>query len=32
MEQADGDRTWINRRADYDRMLDALTIAKEAVR
>jgi hypothetical protein len=30
MEQADGDRTWINRRADYDRMLDALTIAKEA--
>ena len=30
MEQADGDRTWINRRADYDRMLDALTVAKEA--
>jgi hypothetical protein len=29
MEQATGDRTWINRRADYDRMLDALTIAKE---
>jgi hypothetical protein len=29
MEQADGDRTWINRRADYDRMLDALTVAKE---
>jgi ParB-like chromosome segregation protein Spo0J len=30
MEQADGDRTWINRRADYDRMLDALTAAKAA--
>jgi hypothetical protein len=30
MEQATGDRTWINRRADYDRMLDALTVAKEA--
>jgi hypothetical protein len=25
MEQVDGDRTWINRRADYDRMLNALT-------
>jgi hypothetical protein len=29
MEQATGDRTWVNRRAEYDRMLDALTIAKE---
>ena len=29
LEQALGDRTWINRRADYDRMLDLLTVAKE---
>jgi len=28
MEQTMGDATWVNRRADYDRMLDALTIAK----
>ena len=28
MEQTTGDATWVNRRADYDRMLDALTIAK----
>ena len=30
LEQAMGDRTWINRRSDYDRMLDTLTVAKEA--
>ena len=30
LEQADGDRTWVNRRADYDRMLDLLTAAKQA--
>ncbi|MCE5280324.1 MAG: ParB N-terminal domain-containing protein [Planctomycetaceae bacterium] len=29
LEQATGDVTWINRYADYDRMLDALTAAKE---
>ena len=29
LEQAMGDRTWLNRRSDYDRMLDMLTIAKE---
>ena len=29
LEQAEGDRTWINRYADYDRMLDLLTVAKE---
>lgn len=29
LEQATGDRTWINRYSDYDRMLDLLTIAKE---
>lgn len=28
LEQATGNVTWINRRADYDRMLDALTVAK----
>jgi hypothetical protein len=28
LEQATGDATWVNRRADYDRMLDALTVAK----
>lgn len=28
-EQATGDRTWVNHRADYDWMLDALTIAKQ---
>ncbi|MBE3123233.1 MAG: ParB N-terminal domain-containing protein [Acidobacteria bacterium] len=28
LEQALGDRTWVNRRADYDRMLDLLTVAK----
>jgi hypothetical protein len=30
LEQAIGDRTWINRYADYDRFLDALTAAKAA--
>jgi seryl-tRNA(Sec) selenium transferase len=30
LEQATGDATWVNRRADYDRMLDALTVAKAA--
>lgn len=29
MERADGDSTWVNRFAEYDRFLDALTIAKE---
>ncbi|MBI5725028.1 MAG: ParB N-terminal domain-containing protein [Planctomycetes bacterium] len=29
MEQATGDATWINRRAEYDRMLDALAVARE---
>ena len=28
LEQATGDVTWVNRRAEYDRFLDALTIAK----
>jgi len=28
LEQATGDVTWINRRAEYDRFLDALTVAK----
>lgn len=28
LEQATGDATWVNRRSDYDRMLDALTVAK----
>lgn len=28
LEQAMGDVTWLNRRADYDRFLDALTAAK----
>ncbi len=30
LEQAVGDRTWVNRYADYDRFLDALTAAKSA--
>jgi hypothetical protein len=30
LEQATGDVTWINRRAEYDRFLDALTVAKAA--
>lgn len=30
LEQATGDVTWINRYADYDRFLDALTAAKSA--
>ncbi|MCY2927890.1 MAG: ParB/RepB/Spo0J family partition protein [Planctomycetota bacterium] len=28
LEQATGNVTWVNRRADYDRMLDTLTVAK----
>ena len=30
LEQATGDVTWLNRRAEYDRFLDALTVAKSA--
>jgi hypothetical protein len=30
LEQTTGDQTWINRRSDYDRMLDNLTAAKSS--
>lgn len=29
LEQATGKSTWVNRRAEYDRLLDVLTVAKE---